>query len=177
MSIKLAPGETRQIDVVLTPLPPQFTNKSFETGNAAGWSGSRQGLTGLIVRSSSSNPWELCDGLYYLTFYFWASGKAGDFYEIHQDIDLTLVDIIRFQLRECRQAKFEVLVDNDIVYSLKGQTCPVNHPDQEAVVSQYSGVHTVIFRGTRLVDSASFDPSEACSFDFDNPTCFRKEVK
>jgi len=164
MSITLLPGETKQLDIVLTPLSStQFWDKSFESGSLVGWYISR----GYRIGNNAYDPWPLCDGQYYLVMRL--PGNVGDAEELSQDIDLTNVNTIRFQLGlGISPSTFKVLVDDDEVYSLTNTTHSwVDYPDQEVDVASYTGVHKVKFWYIRLTTEGP--GSECC---FDNPTCF-----
>lgn len=127
--------------------PATFTNPSFETGDLTGWT---EAHSGAMVGSVNNGAWALKDETWFCTLLTTGPFVAGDYAQVSQDIDLTNITHLRFQLRgeggyisnkEC----LEVLIDGHPVYvkDLKNDT---DYPNQLADVCAYTGTHTVTFK-------------------------------
>jgi len=122
-----------------------FLNPSFETGDLTSWTPAASANMEAIARTDA---WAIRDGTYYCALWSTAHWSEGDYAQVSQDVDLTNISHLRFQLRgEAYTFKFksEVLVDGHPVYS-KELVNDTDYPDQLADVCAYTGVHTVTFR-------------------------------
>jgi len=124
----------------------EFNNPSFETGDLTNWTPANTGS--MAAPAVGSAAWALKDGTYYCTLISSAAGNAGDYAQISQDIDLTNITHLKFQLKgeeyyaDC--FRFEVLVDGHAI-SYK-EIAETDYPNQLVDVCVYTGVHTVTFR-------------------------------
>lgn len=124
-----------------------FLNPSFETGDLTSWT---EAHSGNMVGTVDNGIWALKDGTWYCTLLSTGAVDLGDYAEVSQDIDLTNISHLRFQLRGESFAShfwFLVLVDGHPVYKkvLEDET---DYPNELAAVCAYTGVHTVTFRCT-----------------------------
>ncbi|MBA7478565.1 hypothetical protein ES707_13992 [subsurface metagenome] len=127
-------------------VPATFNNPSFETGDLTSWTPASSANMEAIARTDA---WAIRDGTYYCALWSTAHWDLGNYAQVSQDIDLTNITHLRFQLRAeggiSDRFRFEVSVDGHPVYwkELGGNT---DYPNQLADVRGYTGVHTVTFK-------------------------------
>jgi hypothetical protein len=130
-----------------TGTPATFNNPSFETGDLTNWT---EAVSGPMDALADNGVWALKDGTWYCYFKTTAASAIGDYAEISQDIDLTNITHLRFQLRGDTSATYfqlEILVDGHPIYK-KGLSVSTDYPNELADVCAYTGTHTVTFRLT-----------------------------
>lgn len=134
----------------------EFTNLSFETGDLTGWI---EAHSGAMVGSVDNGVWTLKDGTWYCTLLSTGSYSEGDYAQVSQDIDLTNISHLRFQLRGnafAEKFRFEVLVDGRPVY-WKEPSTNTDYANQLVDVCAYTGTHTVTFRLTVITAYVAAD--------------------
>ena len=131
-----------------TAAPATFNNLSFETGDLTGWTPATKGGMAAVVRNDA---WAIKNGTWFCAL--WTTGVVvpGDYAQISQDIDLTNITHIRFQLRGQKYVSsyngyFNVLISGRPVY-FKELANNVDYPDETVVINTLAltGVQTVTF--------------------------------
>ncbi|MBA7627651.1 hypothetical protein ES703_35118 [subsurface metagenome] len=123
-----------------------FLNPSFEAGDLTSWTPASSANMEAIARTDA---WAIRDGTYYCALWTTAHWDVGDYAQVSQDIDLTNISHLRFQLRGegtySSYFRFEVYVGGRPVY-WKELATNTDYPNQLADVCAYTGVHTVTFK-------------------------------
>jgi hypothetical protein len=122
-----------------------FLNPSFETGDLTSWV---EAHVGNMVGAVGNGVWALKDGTWYCTLLDTGAGGAGDYAQVSQDIDLSNVTHLRFQLKGVGTAQdyeFQIFVDGHPVYRRK-LSPEADYPNQLADVCAFTGVCTVTFK-------------------------------
>lgn len=146
-----------------------FLNPSFETGDLTSWV---EAHSGNMVGTVSNAVWALKDGTWFCTLLSTGAVVAGDYAQVSQDIDLTNISHLRFQIRgegPATLGQLEVFVDGHPVY-LKELAINTDYPNELADVCAYTGAHTVTFRfictaGTSTDRGAFIDNIETLQYD------------
>jgi len=125
-----------------------FVNPSFEDGGGSidNWT---PDASANMEAVAASDAWALKVGTYYCGLISTATWVAGNYAQVSQDIDLTNISHLRFQLRGngafADYFNFEMYVGGHPVY-LKVPSDNTDHPNLLAEVCAYTGVHTVTFK-------------------------------
>jgi len=130
-----------------TGVKAEFLNPSFETGDLTNWTPTTNGA---MAASVSNAAWVLKDGTWFCTLLSTAAYSIGDYAQVAQDIDLTSITSLRFQLRgqgtHASHFDISVEVDGREVYHYEIPT-QNDYPDQLVdIPCHYVGVHTVTFK-------------------------------